>query len=183
MRTYPLGKRPSEIRKARRFGAPRDGGKRKHAGVDVPASTGQVILAPVSGYVREQSWSGPARAVVVTGATETWLIAPAKAKVHGVVPEKAEIAEVTSYSGKGGATHAHVQYYSLSLPAPLKSSQTVWRTGEEKPERLEDWHAKGPSFFYDVKEIIKKGEKGAATIVAMAIAAILGLGYLTTKRR
>jgi murein DD-endopeptidase MepM/ murein hydrolase activator NlpD len=46
-----LGPRGVDAYGSGRFGASRDGGARQHAGVDYIAKAGQMVLAPISGYV------------------------------------------------------------------------------------------------------------------------------------
>lgn len=121
-------------RPARQLGAPRPN-NRLHAGVDVSAKTGDLVVSPIAGKCREQSWSGPARAVVCTGKQFTLLAAPATL-VADTVGRGQAFARITSYDGEGDATHVHMQAYAIPLRAPLPKSATVWYRHAAAPHGL-----------------------------------------------
>jgi murein DD-endopeptidase MepM/ murein hydrolase activator NlpD len=57
----PTGREPRDVDAygEGRFHAPRDGGSRQHDGVDYVASAGQVVDAPISGYVTKIGYAYP----------------------------------------------------------------------------------------------------------------------------
>lgn len=129
----------------RRFGASRKGGERYHAGVDILAPRGALVVAPESGtLVRAYKFNGP-RAFALLLQTDSGIVLNlAEVEPNSWREFGRTVGTSGSWVGKGesvgrvginpgGSTMLHVEAYRAGTRANQR-----WFPGEDPPERLRD---------------------------------------------
>lgn len=136
----PVWPLPAVGRRSYNFGASRAGGQRHHAGVDLYAPRGSVILAPEDGTViATQPFNGP-NAVALLLETDTGAvillgeIEPGSWRIYGVdVGVRVEAGDRVANVGinPGGSTMLHFEMY-----APGTRRNHRWFQGSAPPPSL-----------------------------------------------
>lgn len=132
---WPLARQPAPWTKLGSFGAPRDGGSRRHQGVDLYAPAGTPVLAAEDGVISAvQGWSGPGTKglLVYSPATDVTLlygaVKPGSYPPIGTQVRRGEqIATIGTYPA--GSTMLHLEIW----PGKLQPPRPRWNPGSDPP--------------------------------------------------
>ncbi len=147
---WPLPGRPlgTKVRSARRFGALRKNGTKYHAGIDLGAPEGTVVVAPEDGrLVATQGWDGPnAKAVLLETARpdgpvlffgavapDSWPTDAEGNLVELDVKRGEQIAVLGRYPGAKRSSMLHFEIYRRGSRNSRK-----WFVGMSRPNSLRD---------------------------------------------
>ena len=127
---WPLTSTPKSWTSGGSFGASRDGGDRRHQGIDLYAPKGAAVIALEDGVItKSQGWSGSGtRAIFVdhpkAGITVLYgAVSPGSYKVGDKVTRGQKLAEIGVYPK--GSTMLHAEIYPLGTTV-----RKVWYSGD-----------------------------------------------------
>lgn len=132
---WPLAQAPKPWTAGGSFGASRDGGSRRHQGIDLGAPKGTPVIASEDGVITAvQGWSGPQTKglLVYSPATDITIlygaVAPNSYPPVGTQVKRGEqIASLGVYPA--GSSMLHIELW----PGKLKPPRPRWNPGEPAP--------------------------------------------------